>query len=167
VHNQTPSIAASKVARSRPPSASPNSLDYTFEGYLQTYSIVASKLAQSLPPIASRNLLERGLQVNLQTRSITASKVAQSGLPIASPNSHDRGLQVHLQTPSITACKYISKLARSRPRSASLSSLDHGVVERWSWNANSPSSTLRRTSHGIRREFVRKNRSGSNSVGSG
>jgi len=96
----------SKLARSRPPSASPNSLDHGVQLHFPTCSIAVSKCI---------------------------SKVARSRLLIASPKSLDRGLQVHLQTCLITASKYISefnlilaskcisKLAWSWPPSASLS----------------------------------------------
>jgi len=52
VHLQTPSIMASKspstLARSRPPSASPNSLDCGLEVHLQTRSIRASNCSSNL-----------------------------------------------------------------------------------------------------------------------
>jgi len=121
----------SKLGRSRPPNASPNSLDrglqvhlwvqldLGLQVHLQTRSITASKciseFTRSRPPSASPNSHNHGLQVHLQTRSITASSV--------SLNSHDYGLQ----TRSIPASKCISKLARSRSRSVSLCSLDHSL----------------------------------------
>jgi len=125
------------LARSRPPSVSPNSLDYG----LQVHTIMASKCI-------SPNSLDHGLQVYLQTRSITTSKCISkldwSRPPSVSPDSLDYGLQVrtimaskcispqslnhslqvYLQTRLITTSKCISKVARSRPRSISLSSLD-------------------------------------------
>jgi hypothetical protein len=45
-----------------------------------------------------------------------------------SQNSHNYGLQVCLQTRTIMVCKFISKLTPSRHQSASLSSLNHNVV---------------------------------------
>jgi len=54
--------------------------------------------------------------VYLQTRRITAFKFAISWTPSA-----------YLQTGSIAGSKCISKLARSRPPSASPNSLDHGL----------------------------------------
>jgi len=140
---QTRSITASKLARSRPPSVSPNSLDYGLQVHI-------SKLARSCPPSVSPNSLDYSLQVHLHTRlitaskcisklgrlrplsvlqtcSITASKFARSWPPSASTHSLDHGLQVHLHTGSIMASECISKLARSRPRSVSLSSLDRHV----------------------------------------
>ena len=129
---------SSNLARSWPPSASPNSLDPS----LQVRTLMLSNCI-------SLNSLDYSLQVHLQTPSITASKLAQSWPPSA-----------YLQTSSITASKCISKLAWSRPLSSHfhglhvhiskvtqlrcpslldhdlgvpfLSSLDHGVVKRWS-----------------------------------
>jgi len=93
--------------------------------------------APGTPPIDRlqillRSLLDHGLQVHFQTSSITASRCIYE--------LHDRGHQMHLQTHSIAAfkcisefnlilaCKCFSKLARLRPPSASLSSLDHGLT---------------------------------------
>ena len=120
--------------------------------------LTVSNLPRSWPPRASPDSLDHSLQVYLWTRTIMASKFAPSWPPSASLYSLDHGLQLHLQTRSITASKCISKLDRLQPRSASSSSLNHGVVKRWSLKADSPSSTLRRTSHGIRREFMRKSK---------
>ena len=75
------------------------------------------------------SLHDHGLQVNLQTRTIMASKciskVARSQPSSVSLTLHDHGLQVYLQSRSIMAFK----LAPTLPWSASLSSLNHGVVE--------------------------------------
>jgi len=148
----TASKFISKLARSRPPSVSPDSIDHGLQVHLWVHSISASqcisKLARSWPPSASLNYLHLGLPVHLQTRLITASKciskLARSGAPSVSPDSLnyslkgrtimaskcvsptslDHGLQVYLQIPSITASKCLSKVARSRPRSISLSSPD-------------------------------------------
>jgi len=46
-------------------------------------------------------------------------------------------------------------------------SLDHDVVTWWSSKADSPCSAFCRTSHGSRREFLRKSGSGLRSVGRG
>jgi len=70
----TVSKYSSNLARSRPPNASPNSLDHGLQVYLQTRSITACKFAQACPPSASPISLGHGLQVHLQTRSITASE---------------------------------------------------------------------------------------------
>jgi len=71
-----------------------------------------NRLPASTPPIS----IDHGLQVYLQTRRITAFKFASSRTPSA-----------YLQTRSIAASKCISKLARSRPKSASPNSLDHAL----------------------------------------
>jgi len=64
----------SKLARSQPPSVSPNSHDYGVQVCTVTASKCISKLAQSRPPSVSPNSLAHGLRVHLQTRSITACK---------------------------------------------------------------------------------------------
>jgi len=144
----------SNLARSQPPSASPNTLDHSLQVYLQTRSIAASKftraqpskciskLARSRPQSASPNSLDYGLpvrtitafQVHRQPRSITASEcisnLAQFQPPSVSRNSHDYGLQVHLLIHSITASKCISKLARLRPPSSNDHSLQVYVETR-------------------------------------
>jgi len=97
-----------------------------------------SKLTRLRPPSASPNPLNYGLQV----RTIMASKFISK--PARSQPPSD------LQTRSIMASRCISKLARSRCWSASLSSLDHDVVKRWSYKADSPSSTFHRTSHHLK-----------------
>jgi len=133
-------VNISKLARSRPPGASPNSLDHGLRVRLQTRSITASncisKLARSRPPSShdhglqsayfqtraimasgeSPNSLDDGLRVSLQTHPITASKFALSWpLKCISPNSLDYGLRC------------ISKFAQSRPPSVSPNSPDHGL----------------------------------------
>jgi hypothetical protein len=95
VHLQTRSIMASKLARSRPPTAlcklvqswPPSSHKHSLQVHLQTRSITASKFISEL--------LDLGLQVHLQTCSIAASKFTRPTPPSASPNSPDYGLQVH------------------------------------------------------------------------
>ena len=77
MHHQTRLIAdskcISKLARSRPPSVSPNSLDRGLQVHLQCRLIMTSnyisKLTRLCPPSASPNSLNRGLEVRLQTRS--------------------------------------------------------------------------------------------------
>jgi len=109
----------SKPNRSRPPSLHDDGLQ------------VHLGITRSRAPNASPNPLDHGLQLHLQPRSITACKCISE--------LQDGGLQMHLQTPSITASKcicefdlisaskFISKLARLQPPSASLSSLNHGL----------------------------------------
>ena len=123
-HLITTSNCISKLARSWPRSASPNSLDHGLQVYLQTRLITASrcisKLARLWPP-----------QVHLQTRSITISecisKFTRLRPPSVSLNSLDHGNGVYLWVHSTTASKCISKLAQSGPPSASLSSLNLGL----------------------------------------
>jgi len=87
-----------------------------------------TKLARSQPKSASLRSLHHGCRVNLNVHLITSSKLARTWVP----NSLDYSLQVrtiipsqlHLHTGSIMASRFISKLARSPLRSASLSSLD-------------------------------------------
>jgi len=134
VYLQTRSIRASKcictLARSRPPSVSPDSLDYGLHVPTIMASKCISKLARSRPPTASLSPLDLSLQVHLQTRSITASKCISEFMIMASkcifklarlrpPSSHDHGLQLHLQTGSITASKCISEFTQSLSPSAS------------------------------------------------
>jgi len=68
----------SKLARSRPPSASVSSLNLGLQVRLQTRSITASQcisqFTPSRPPTASPNSINPGLPMHLQPRSITASK---------------------------------------------------------------------------------------------
>ena len=120
-YSSTTSKYLSNLNRSRPPSASPKSLDYSLPVRPIMASKCISKLAQLQPP----SLHDHGLQVAyLQTRSITATKcipnLAQSG----PPSSHEHGLQVHLQTPSIMIWECISKFTWSRPPSVSPNTLD-------------------------------------------
>jgi len=91
VYLPTRSITASKCISeftwSRPPSASPNSLNYNLQVHLWVHLISRS-------PSASSNLLDRGLQVHLWVNSISVSKCiskhAQSWPPI-SPSKSDGG----------------------------------------------------------------------------
>jgi len=144
-----------------------HSLDHSLQEYLWTRTITASKCAPLLPPSLSPNWLGHSLQV----RTIMASKciytLAWSRPPCSCPNLLEHGLWVHHQTPLSWASKCISKLARLWPRSASLCLLNHCWVKRWSWKADSPSSTLCRTLHGIRREFMSKSGSSSRTIGRG
>jgi len=104
--------------RSRPPHASPNSLDHSLQVYLQTRSITVSKciskFTRSWPPCASPNSLDYGLQVH-------NSKLARS----RPPSSHEHGLKVRLQTRSITIQECIFKFTRSGPPSVSACTLDY------------------------------------------
>jgi hypothetical protein len=106
----------SNLARSMPPSVSPNLLDHGLQVYLQMRSITACKFIPSQPPNVSPNLLDYGLQLNIQTRSITASKCISRPARFRPASSHNHGLQVYLQTRSITASTC-----------ASHNSLDYGL----------------------------------------
>ena len=112
----TASKSISKLARSRPPSASPISLQYGLQARMIMASKCMSKLAPSLPQSASPSSLDHILQVYQLTCSITPSncisKLARSQPPSVCRNSLDYGLQVHLPTHSITALG-ISEFTRS------------------------------------------------------
>jgi len=92
-----------------------------------------------------------------------ASKFGWSWPPSACPNWICHGLQVR----TITASKCLNTHTRLRTRCASPSSLAHNVGKRWSYKANSQSSSFRCTSLGIRREILRKSGPSSWSVGWG
>jgi len=97
-----PSIAykySSSLTSSRPPSASPNSLDHSLQVHLQTRSITASKFARSRPPSASLSSLDPALQVHLWVHSISASKciseLAWSRPPSTSLMSNGGCAEIH------------------------------------------------------------------------
>jgi len=118
----TASKCISELARSQPPSVSPDSLDYGIQVRTKMACKFISKLAPLRPPSShdhgfpstSSNSLDHTLgvhfqrrtitdaQVNLQTRTITASKCAEWWPPSVRPNSVDHGIGVHLKTRSIT-----------------------------------------------------------------
>jgi len=135
----TASKYSSSLARSWPPSASPNSFDHS----LQVRTLMSSKYI-------SPNSLEDGLQVHLQTCSITASKgiftLAQLRPLSVSPISLNYGLQVC----TITASECISKFTRSR------------CGETVELEGRQP--TIHTPQH---LAFIRQSRSGSRSVGRG
>ena len=151
-HSHGLQVHISKLARLQPPSASPNSLDYS----LQAHIVMASNC---ISPCS----LHYRLLVCTITASMCITDLPRWQLPSLYPNSHDHGLQVR----TIMASKCIFRLAQSRPLSASRCSLDYSVVKRRNRMADSPSSTQRRTSHGIRREFFRKTGCGPRNVGTG
>jgi len=116
VHTIMASKCISIFAPSRCGSAFLSSLDHCLPKYLQLHSITTSEYARSCPPstyLISHNYV-------LQTCTIMAYKFATSWPSDVSLNTLDYGLQVR----KITACMYIAELARPRPRSVSLSSLD-------------------------------------------
>jgi len=105
----TTSKYASKPARSRPPSASPNSVDYGLQVYLQTRSITGSKCMSRLARSRPASSHDHGLQVHI-------SKLARLRPASLSPHSLDYGLH-----------KCISNLPRSQSWCASLCSLNHSL----------------------------------------
>jgi len=127
----------SKPAPSRPPSASPNSLDHGLQVHHQTPYITASKCLSNLawlqPPSVSPKLLQYGLAVHtitdcnclsphsldhglsvyFETRLMTPSKCISKLAWLRPPSSHDHALPVHFETHLITASKSISELTGS------------------------------------------------------
>jgi len=113
-----------------------------------------------LQPARSHSL---ALQVHI-------SNLTRSSPPTAFPNSLNDGIQVHFQTHSITASMFIltwpastylltsmsmaSQFVRSRPYSASRSSLDDSVVTPRIQRADSPSSTLNKTTNSMQRQLL-------------
>jgi len=111
----TASKYSSNLARSRPPSPSPNSLEHGLQVYLQTRSITACKFARAWPPSASPHSLDHDLGVYLQTRLITACKFARAWPPSASLNSLDNGLGVYLWVHSIVIFRRTSNCSQAPP----------------------------------------------------
>jgi len=99
----TVSISRFKLAWSRPPTASSNSLDYS----LQVHTLMACRCL-------SPHLHNNDQQVHMITGSRWISKLARS----QPRSSHNHGLQVHLQSPLITPHQCISKLSRLQPPSS-------------------------------------------------
>jgi len=89
----------SKLTSSRPPSASPNSLDHSLQVHLQTRSITATKCISKLPWLRPPSSHDHGLQVHLWVHSILVSKFISEFTRFRPPsvylNSLDHGLQVH------------------------------------------------------------------------
>ena len=104
-HPQTCSITnskcISKLSPSRPPSASPNSLDYSLLQYLLTRVIKASnclfKFARSQRPIASPNPQDRGLQEHHQTNQMMAPEWISGFIQSSFSCAPRIGLKHHLQ----------------------------------------------------------------------
>jgi len=117
VHSISGSKCITKLALSQPASALLSALHLGLEVNLQTQSIKASKCSsrftRSQAARASLNSLDHGLQGR--------SQFTRSWPPSASPNALDHSLQVLISVHSISASKCISNLARSLPRSVSLS----------------------------------------------
>ena len=111
----------STLARSRPPSASPNTQNYGFQ---------VLKITDSM--CISPNLLDCGLIVHLHTHSITASKCISEfsrSRPLrASFSSLNLGVPLHLQTHWITASEWISEFILSSSPGAPRIAVNHGVL---------------------------------------
>jgi len=134
----TSSRYSSNLAWSQPPSASPNSLDYSLQVrmikaskgispnshhlgllvYLLSCSISANKFPWSWPP-------QVYLQTNSSTISECISKFTRSQPPSESPTPLDYCLQVHLQSSLITASECISECTRSTFSGAPRNALKH------------------------------------------
>jgi len=180
VRKMAASKRITKLAQSRPPCVSLTALNYSLQArtlmafkcmslnslnhglqvQLQNLLIMIleckSKFTPSWPPCVSANWHHEGLQVRSITASNCISELTQSRTWSASLSSVDPGLHVYLQTHSITASRWISKLAPSRHGSVSLSPPDSGVVNWWSWRADSTLSALCHTSPGLQKEFLSK-----------
>jgi len=143
------SECTSNLAPFWPPSVSPNSHDCGLQVWMISASKGISTLARLWHRSPSPNSLNYSLQVYHRTHLIVTSSCTQLWPPSACPISLDHCLQVYLQMCMMTASKCISKLDQSRPQSASLCSVDHDVVKRWSWKADSQSSIFRRPLNGI------------------
>jgi len=95
----TASKYSSNLTSSRPPSASPNSVDHSLQVHLQTVSITATKCISKLARLRPPSSHDHGLQMHLWVHSILASKCisefTRSRPPSAYLNSLDHGLQVH------------------------------------------------------------------------
>jgi hypothetical protein len=97
---------------------SPNLVDNCFQVHLQLRLITTSNRISNLAQLMPLWLHNHALHVHLHICSITAFKCI-------SPSSLDDQLHVYLRICSSSTSKWISKLARSWPRSVSLSSIDH------------------------------------------
>jgi len=160
---QSPLIMASKsiskLAGSRPPSASPNSLAHVLQVHLWDDSLMTSKCISKLDRSRHPSSHNHGLHVHLQTRSIMASKSisefnlisasrcilklarsrppsaslrsTRSRPPSASPNLLDRGLHVHLSVHRITAFKCISMFSQSASPGAHEITLQYHLPPDW------------------------------------
>ena len=123
VHLQTRSITASKCISefswSRPPSASPNSLNYGLWVHTIRASKCISKLAQSSLSSAPPNSLDYPLQVHLWVSSITASRCistfARSQPPSASLRLNNHCIRVYLWVHLIINFRRTSNSSQALP----------------------------------------------------
>jgi len=97
----TASKYSSNLTSSRPPSASPNSLNHSLRVHLQTRSITATKCISKLARLRPPSSHNHGLQVHLWVHLILASKwiseFTRSRPPSAYLNSLDQGFQAYHQ----------------------------------------------------------------------
>jgi len=100
-HSIKNSECISKFTRSRPPSVSPNTLQYRLQVHLQTWMIMALKCiwkqSWSRPWSVSPNKLDDCLQLHHYTRSITASEDICEFIRSSSSGAPGIALKLHLQ----------------------------------------------------------------------
>jgi hypothetical protein len=104
-----------------PPLSRPPILrDHGLQMHLQSCSIMVtkciSKLARTLLPSASPNSLYWAVQLHLWAHSVIVSKCISKLNKSRPPFSHHDCVQVHLHTRSIVVSKWISELTRSHPQ---------------------------------------------------
>jgi len=129
---RTPHTASSQHRLSLAPSQSlrrPSCTQFSTFPQLQVNRWIESELLSRLPPklrppdwpspSTPPISLDHGLQVHLQPRSITISECISKFTPWRPASESPNTLDYSLQVPPITASKWISKLARSQPRSQS------------------------------------------------
>jgi len=129
----------SKLPRSRPPSVSPNWLDYSLQVRMSMVSKCISKLTRSGPPSASLSSLDPSLQVHIQTRSITASKCISEFSRSTSPSASQTGLIKYIfqerrrlyGDTGVTEVDRVTGSIRSWPRSRTACSQSRYSVCRW------------------------------------
>jgi len=130
---------SSNLARSRPPSVSPNWLDYRLQVRTSMASKCISKVAQSRPPSASLSSLDLSLQVHIQTRSIMASKCISEFTRSTSPSASQTRLIKYIfkerwwlyGDTGVTEVDRVTGSIRSRPRSITACSQSRYSVCRW------------------------------------
>jgi len=95
--------------------ASPTTLDYSLQVYLQTQLIITSNFLWSGPPYVSVISFDHSFHVDLQTCSIAVSKFTWSWHPRVLAILLGYCLPVYLQSYSIAISKCIFKFTRSQP----------------------------------------------------
>jgi len=135
----TASKYSSNLARSRPPSVSPNWLDYALQVCTSMASKFISKLAQSRPPSASLSSLDLRLQVHLWVHSISVSKCISEFTRSTSPSaSQTRSIKYIVKVrwrlygdTGVTELDRATGSIQSRPRSITTCSQSRYSVCRW------------------------------------